>query len=241
VHAAAMAYQKNKGIKNNAKRHVKNPYLLKMDFKDFFPSIRPNDLTRHIEEKRKIKLLDQDSTVIKRLFFYCHTRGLEHALSIGSPASPAISNTLLYNFDQTITSKCEQLGIIYTRYADDITFSTKQKGALFPIPELIKSILKEMQSPKITINVKKTVFASKKTNRHVTGLVLSSDGKISIGRDNKRRIKSLVFKFIKGKLEPDEVSYLRGYLAYCIDVEPSFIKSLENKYGEHIYTEIKNY
>ena len=47
VHSAAMAYRKDTSILDNAVQHAKHRYLLKMDIQDFFPSIKPSDLTEH--------------------------------------------------------------------------------------------------------------------------------------------------------------------------------------------------
>ena len=48
LHEAATAYRKGSSIRHNAEKHVNNNFLLKMDFTDFFPSLRPDDLKQHI-------------------------------------------------------------------------------------------------------------------------------------------------------------------------------------------------
>lgn len=65
----------------------------------------------------------------------------------------------------------------------------------------------------------------------MTGLVLSSENKVSIGREKKRKLKALVHQYTLNKLNPDSVANLRGQLSFIKSVEPSFITSLQNKYG----------
>ena len=238
IHDSATAYRKGRGIKTNALAHRKNQYLLKMDFSDFFPSIRPEDFIKHIQEHSEAELTDVDKSIIARLFFYVPARGRPLVLSIGSPTSPAISNTVLYNLDIRISEFCKNNSIVYTRYADDTTFSTNTKEILFQIPELITNYLQELPYPSIKLNEQKTVFTSKKFNRHVTGLVITNDNKISIGRDKKRKIKSLIHKHINGNLEEEMGAYLQGYLSFIHDVEPEFIFSLKEKYGHEVIKKI---
>ena len=103
VHDCAMAYQKGLGIKDNAEMHKKNQYLLKMDFKNFFHSIVPDDLINHIEKYRKKlnirKISEKDNFVLKYLFFWCDKKDRKFKMSIGAPSSPFLSNTILYDFD----------------------------------------------------------------------------------------------------------------------------------------------
>ena len=65
----------------------------------------------------------------------------------------------------------------------------------------------------------------------VAGLVLTSDGKISIGRQKKRQIRSIIYQYTKGALSIEDISYLRGYLAFVNSVEPQFIENIRRKFG----------
>ncbi|MCQ4912852.1 reverse transcriptase domain-containing protein, partial [Phocaeicola vulgatus] len=64
-------------------------------------------------------------------------------LSVGAPSSPEISNFCLYNFDKILFEICESQNIKYTRYADDLTFSTNTKDTLFTLIPIIRRLLKE--------------------------------------------------------------------------------------------------
>ena len=98
IHKSAFAYQKGKGIKDNAAIHSKNSFLLKMDFKDFFPSIISDDLVIHVK-KYISEQSEMDNFVLKKLFFWAKYRKERYRLSIGAPSSPFLSNTIMYDFD----------------------------------------------------------------------------------------------------------------------------------------------
>jgi len=241
IHESAMAYRKNISIKNNADAHKNSSYLLKMDFANFFPSIKPIDLIKHIEKQaQEVNLSAEDKQIISSLFFYRKRRTAPLILSIGAPSSPFISNTLMYDFDMRINAYCLDLDITYTRYADDLAFSTNTKNILFDVPDFIQNNINEFQSPRLFINRNKTTFLSKNCNRHITGLVISNDGTTSIGRKKKRVIKSMIYNYSKGQLSPREESYLRGYLSYCRGVDNNFLNTLQEKYGESYLNLIRN-
>ncbi len=73
---------------------------------------------------------------------------------------------------------------------------------------------------------------------HITGLVLTNDGKISIGRKKKRFIKSLVHKYSNGLLDEENKLFLSGYLSFCWSVESDFIYRLGKKYGYQVINKL---
>ncbi len=233
VHPAAMAYRKETSILDNAVQHAKHRYLLKMDIQDFFPSIQPKDLIAHCA-KFLPNLTKADERLLCQVLFRKNkqTDGLE--LSIGAPSSPLISNSIFYPLDQKIEAFCVEKNICYTRYADDLFFSTNSPHTLQVVPNLVSEVLEAASYPKLKLNQEKTLHTSKKHHRQVTGLVLSAENKISIGRDKKRTLKALVHQYTLNNLEPDSIANLRGQLSFVQSVEPSFIASLQEKYGREI-------
>ena len=162
-------------------------------------------------------------------------------LSIGAPSSPILSNIIMYEFDTLVHGLCLGNEVTYTRYADDLTFSSEKKGILFGIHNEIKEIVDKLSSPNLTLNSEKTIFSSKKHRRRVTGLILTNENRISIGRDKKRLIRSYVHKFALGNLCDEKSKLLKGLIGFVLDVEAEFIKRIEKKYGEDIIERIKSY
>ncbi|MBF1803708.1 retron St85 family RNA-directed DNA polymerase [Alloalcanivorax profundimaris] len=241
IHECASAYQKGSSIKRNAITHSNNGYIAKFDFKDFFPSIKREDIETHLYQYLP-KDLELDRKSISQIARLCtiSTGGGRLALSVGSPASPALSNSIMFDFDTIIANWCFSNSIFYTRYADDLTFSTNRKGLSFLILEQIHNTLSEVNYPQLSINDRKTVYSSKKGHRRVTGVVINNNGKLSLGRERKRKISSMVHKSCLGVLSDDETRHLQGLLGFAKDVEPLFIIRLKNKYGKRAIQEIFN-
>ncbi|RCR57137.1 retron St85 family RNA-directed DNA polymerase [Vibrio harveyi] len=239
IHEAAMAYREGISIKQNAIAHKNNPYLLKLDLENFFNSIS-NSLFWKVWKSIKPLPSRQDQRALEQLLFWCpsKTTGGSLVLSIGAPSSPLVSNFFMYHFDFDISEICRKKGITYTRYADDLTFSTKNKEILFELPQIVKEHLEEYFENSIKINKKKTRFSSKAHNRHVTGITLNNDGKLSLGRKRKRYIKHLVHQVQIGCLSDEDRLHLKGLLAFAKHIEPMFLQSLKKKYSVDLITQI---
>lgn len=233
VHEAAMAYRTGLSIKENANIHRKNPYLLKMDLENFFNSITPSLLWLNLK-KQNIEFNLYDNHYLENLLFWRPRKSSKIILSVGAPSSPYVSNSLMYNFDITVHELCSDMHIKYSRYADDLTFSTREKNHLFEVPKVINNLLMKEFGNNLTINTSKTVFSSKAHNRHVTGITIDNEGKLSLGRAKKRYIKHLVHKFSFNLLDDSEVPYLKGLLSHANHIEPDFIVRLQKKYSDEI-------
>ncbi|OFW39407.1 MAG: hypothetical protein A3J28_02565 [Acidobacteria bacterium RIFCSPLOWO2_12_FULL_60_22] len=230
VHPAAIGYQRGKNIADNARSHVNSRFLLKLDFKDFFPSIRSADFDLYIR-KQQIQITDQEVAALSRILFWNPKGTKDMCLAIGAPSSPGLSNILMFEFDSAVEAFCSEAGVSYTRYADDLSFSANLSDELRRVEEWVTHLCDNLESPRLSLNREKTVRVSKKRARRVTGLVLTNDSKVSIGRDQKRRIRASVHHFATGRLPEDQSRKLRGLLAYINSVEPSFLNRLRHKYG----------
>lgn len=232
VHDAAYAYRKNISIKDNAFQHVKNSYFLRMDLADFFNSIDTSLFEEQIE-KHKVQLADSDKVLLRRSAFWSPKKinSGNLILSVGAPSSPMISNFIMFSFDETITSICEPLKIKYTRYADDLFFSTSHKDVLFKMPKLIQYVLYSEFGKKITINEVKTSFSSKAHNRHIAGITITNNDTLSLGRERKRTISSMIHKYSLGNCTDFELAKLQGLLSFSKHIEPLFIERMKKKYS----------
>ena len=235
VHDCAMAYQKNKSIKLNAKAHQTNRYFLKLDFKNFFPSIKFIDFAPYIKKwnnSQKVPFEENEllNIINKSCFYYKN-----NLLPIGFPTSPVISNIIMYEFDVKITASLsieEDFGkAVYTRYADDLTFSTNTKGACRKIKKLMNISLKEMISPNLQLNPSKTKFVSSSSgSSFVTGLRICHDGHITIHRKYKDKIRLLLSLYNKDQLDEEGISSLKGHMSYVRDVDGSFYTKMQKKH-----------
>jgi RNA-directed DNA polymerase len=230
MHDAVSAYEEGCSIIRNANIHKASRFILKMDFRDFFPSITISDVMRHVE---KYCAGIYGPLEIKQLAFACvwtPTRKPPLRLCIGAPSSPFISNSVLYEFDEAIFQYAHTRGVRYSRYADDMIFSTNRDDVLKNFPRQVRSVLKRVGLGGLRLNNAKTVHASRAGKRVVTGIVLTPDGSLSVGRDRKRLVRSMFHRFKLGLLTPEEQATLSGLLAFIDSVEPGFSDKLERRY-----------
>lgn len=228
VHESAHGYVRGRGIKSNALAHSQARYLLKMDLENFFPSIRPLDLARRLSRLSNISLgLDEKRQLYSLLFW--KPRGLGMQLCIGAPSSPLISNALMYDVDVAISALAIERGVIYTRYADDMTFSCADKGVLPELQALVENVIESSRTPRLRVNRGKTVHISRAQRIVVTGVTINTSAEISLGREKKRLIRSMVHRFRRGELDLEACWRLKGLIAFAHDIEPEFAAKMRAK------------
>lgn len=229
IHSAAKAYRVGLSIKDHALPHANAKYLLKLDFKDFFPSITAKALSYKFSVDLKISNIEIE--IINRIVCRYDPLSDTLRLSIGSPSSPYISNYFLFDFDEKIFQFCNKNQITYTRYADDLALSTNSPRNLDIAYQHILKIIHELNYLGLNLNSKKTINVSKKNRRTLVGLTLSNDGTASIGRDAKRDIRNQLYRASKGEITNIEFQKLKGRLAFLFSVDPDFVIKLCRKHG----------
>lgn len=239
VHESSMAYREGISILDNANKHRFNRFFLKMDLENFFPSISFDDFIPilrkwHDTAKPDWDLDSEAEEIIRKVCFY-----KDDQLVIGYPSSPVISNIVMYDFDLRVCSLLsgEQYGeVAYTRYADDLIFSTNTKGVCLQLKNHIQNLIKETESPKIRVNHAKTRLGSSTGgSASVTGLKICAAGHITIHKKQKDHIRLLLGLYKKDRLPDEEVKSLIGHLSYCHYVAPDFYTKLSKKYFNEIH------
>lgn len=236
VHPAAMAHRKNKSIYDNASLHVSSRYLLRMDCKDFFPSITDDDL--------RLLIANRPATLAKWKLFeidlFCKLVCKDGRLTIGSPTSPALSNAVCYDMDSELAAICKKRDITYSRYADDLFFSAKVPNVLATIEPDVSSVLANLAFPKgLSLNAAKTRRSSKRGRRRVTGITLGSDGKAHIGRQLKRKVRAMIHRF--DTLDAATKASLAGMIAYASGFDPDFVNNLITKYAYSVVAKARDF
>lgn len=226
VHPAASAYRKGQTIFDNAKRHAKSKYLLRMDVKDFFPSLTVQDMREYAKTHNSL-FADWDGGDFES---FCRLVFKDGRLTIGAPTSPSISNCLCFDLDVAISGICQTQAVEYTRYADDFFFSTRDKGILAKIQSEVEVLVSVFAMPGgLQLNKAKTRHSSKRGARRVTGIIIGSDEKAHVGRKTKRLIRSQVNQF--DLLDARDRTRLAGMISYVSSFEPDFMNALILKYG----------
>lgn len=239
IHSAATAYRKGYSLLDNASPHAgAGRPILKMDLRNFFPSIRSRDWETYCQTYG-IFSDPRDAHTSARLLFFRPPGGRVLRLSIGAPSSPMLSNILMAEFDELVTQAVAQDHVTYTRYADDLTFSAPRTGYLVNVKKDVARVIRSLRFPKLDINSKKTVYATAKYHREITGLVLANDGRVTVGRDYKRTVSAMVHRFRTKGMTDGDTQMLAGKLAYISSVEPNFLRTIADKYGSDVIAEIR--
>lgn len=215
IHPKAFAYVKKKSIKQNALPHLNQECFLKLDIKDFYPSIKIGMITN------VFKSFGYSSQVSFCLAAIC---SLSDSLPQGAPTSPVLSNIIFRSLDGRLDNLAEKLNLKYSRYADDIAFSGDNIS-----PKLIDYVQEIIKSSRFEINSKKTILQKHKGKRILTGISISSD-QLKVPTDYKRDLRQIIYfieKFglyshlnkIKNK-NPDYLLSLEGRIRFWLFIEP---------------------
>lgn len=185
----AKAYRKGYSIKDNVKFHRRQQLILKLDIKNFFPSLKDDYIYQLFESLGY-------SSPVSHLFTNAVT--LKNGLPQGAPTSPIISNILMLNFDKTVGRYCIKNKIRYTRYADDMIFS----GSRFMLKEVIKEVKKNLYPLNLKLNKEKIRVLKPYQRQEVTGIVVNN-AKISVPRTYRRNLRLEVHFFCSSKTSAD--------------------------------------
>jgi RNA-directed DNA polymerase len=233
VHEAVFSYRAGRNIAMNAMAHVKSNYFSRFDFEAFFPSIT-NELLKTflISATKKGHICLDEDVVAAVARAACRATDIpsKDVLSVGAPSSPYLSNAILFEFDCAVFDRAKAVGVVYTRYADDIFLSSSDLNALIVFERVFREIVKE-RVPFLRLNEDKHQHFSRRRRVTITGVNVTSDRKISVGRSLKRSIRTRLHLALAGSLDSGEFSSLRGAIAHVMSVEPLFLDSLRNKFG----------
>lgn len=241
VSPIAMAYVKDRGIVRNARYHLGQRWLLKLDFKDFFHSIVPRDWDRVVRRSPKLSVLSADRGAMHNLLYWGAGRKAPKCLSIGAPTSPSISNLVCLRLDEWLLEHAEKRGLRVTRYADDITVSGGNIPQLLRFEEGLAKRLARNKGVQLTLNDAKRGLYGPGERRMVTGLVLTPDNRISIGRDRKREISSLIHRFAIEGANAEQAMRAKGLLAFAHAAESTFVQAMKEKYGEETIVSLQGF
>ncbi len=230
LHPSSHGFTNSKSIISNAKTHLNQQCLLKLDLKDFFSSISKAQVIR------VFKNIGYNNPVSYYLASICC---LKNCLPQGAATSPSLSNIVSFGLDVRLKGLASSYGLNYSRYADDMTFSGKH----IPI-KLIDVINEIVEEQGFLLNDEKTSLVKGKRRKIVTGISVASE-KPKLPRGYKRKLKQEVYYIKKhgisshiehGKLkEPFYLDIILGRLSFWKFVEPDSEEAEEHiKYFKNL-------
>ncbi len=174
----AMGFQKDRSIVTNAKAHVGKKCVVNLDLKDFFPSIKLENVFRAFYYYGYTISV---SYLMARLCTY------NNELPQGAPTSPYLSNVVCLKMDKRISELAKKYGASYTRYADDITLSANTD-----ISNIIPAVEKIVIDEGFFVNDKKTRVLFEYQRQEVTGLLVSGN-KVRVNKKYIKKFKQEIY------------------------------------------------
>jgi RNA-directed DNA polymerase len=221
------AFQKQKTIITNAIPHRNRHFVFNIDLEDFFGTINFGRVRGFFIKDGYFSLNPKVATVIAQIA--CH----DDSLPQGSPCSPVISNLIGNILDMRLLALARDAKCTYTRYADDLTFSTNK--AFFPDSiaintpgdkwEVSRTLERQITRAGFKIKDSKTRMSLRISRQMVTGLVVNK--KINIKREYYRSARAMcAHVFQKGSYTPsggtvptDNLNFLEGMLSHIYFVK----------------------
>ena len=169
---SAMGFAEGRSVVDNAKMHVGHHYVFNIDLKDFFPSIPQARVWARLQ-LAPFKFSKEIANVIAGLCCHIDTETKRCVLPQGAATSPLLTNAICDQLDRRMRGVAKRFGLHYSRYADDMTFSSMhnvyQENSEFRIE--IKRIIEEQG---FSMNEKKTRLLRDGERQEVTGLTVNS-------------------------------------------------------------------
>lgn len=190
-------FKPGRSIFTNAAQHRGRRYVINLDLKDFFPSIHFGRIAGYFEKSRDFKLDPKIARILANILCY------KSSLPQGAPSSPVVSNLLARMLDIHLARLAKRNRLTYTRYADDLSFSTNLK--VFPesvakqisknVWELGPELISTIGSCGFSINDLKTRMLYRSSRQEVTGLVVND--RVTVPIEYRRWVRAAVFRLVK--------------------------------------------
>ncbi len=242
VHGAAHGFLAARSIVSNAKAHAGAHVLLKVDVKDFFPTVtwrRVKGLYRKAGYSEQVATLlallatEAPREMVQFRAKTLHVASGPRALPQGAPTSPAITNAICLRMDRRLSGLARVFGFRYTRYADDLTFSwrpspeapagTRPKA---PVGAMLRGIGQILRAEGFALHPTKTEVLRRGNCQEVTGLVINEapEGvpEARVPRDVRRRLRAAIFNRERGKgaKEGESLAQVQGMAAFVHMTDP---------------------
>lgn len=209
-------FEKGKSIITNAKIHRNKRYVINFDLEDFFDSFHFGRVKGFFEKNRYFNLPKEVALCIAQLTCY------KGSLPQGAPTSPVITNLIAQILDFRLLKIAKKYKLDYTRYADDLTFSTNNIHFLDIKDEFCYELMKEINKAGFKLNDNKTRLQFKDSKQVVTGLVVNK--KINIERNYYKKTRAMAHSLYKnGEFFIDgyrgTLSQLEGRFAFINSID----------------------
>ena len=245
-HTAAFAYIKDRSIVDCLQKHQKNEsnWFLKTDFSGFFPSTTLEFAMKMLGLVFPLSEICKNEEGYNELKQAVSLGFLNGGLPQGTVLSPTLTNIISIPIDYTLFNEFAHRAIVYTRYADDMHISAKERFPQAEAIKIINSTLKSFGAPWF-LKKEKTHYGNRKGKNWCLGLMINANNDITVGYRNKKYFKSALCSFIldtkNGKLwDIGDVHHLIGQISYYTMIEPEYFKGIINQQNQKWHVNVKD-
>ena len=207
---ATHGFVTGRSIVSNARLHKKRRYVLNIDLENYFPTIHFGRV-RGMFMGNPYHLDDEVATILAQIC--CH----EGVLPQGAPTSPIISNMICARLDAKLQQLAKEHQCTYSRYADDITFSTNRSrfpSALAHLSnigqvEIGDELSSVIQDNGFQVNLKKTRLQVRQQRQEVTGLTVNRYPNVQ--RRYMKQVRAMLYAWTKFGLDSTKQRYFEKY------------------------------
>lgn len=201
------------GPRENVLPHLQNRHIFKTDIRDFFDNVNYGKV------KMAFKTLgcdDKEAEILTRLCTY------NYCIPQGAPTSPILASICLKHCDKRIENLCGALGMAYTRYADDITISCKNKIT----DKTQRNIKKIIRTEGLKMNEKTEIVDTRNEPCEITGVIVQNGTMMTAYHHGQRNHGLIVEKTPINQSEADR--RLKGILEWIRHIDPEYYHALMN-------------
>lgn len=184
--AQAFGFVRGKNIVDNAALHAGRNYVLNLDLKDFFPSVYFRRIKVMLEQP-PFNLSSHREPLAYLIANLCTDEGV---LPQGAPTSPVLTNIICQRLDRKLAEIAAQHSAVYSRYADDITFSSNDFVYSTRFRQRIERVIAR---ERFVINESKTRLQEKGYRQEVTGLTVNEG--VNPGRKYRKSYRTLLYLY----------------------------------------------
>jgi len=190
-HFATHGFVWEKSIITNARNHIAKNYVFNIDLENFFPNIQQARVWKKLQLP-PFNLCEERvglANIIANLSCYDVEKNKKGILPQGAPTSPVISNIICERLDRRLNGVAKKYNVTYTRYADDITFSSMHN--VYNNGGFIQDIYEVINSQNFKINQKKTRLQKRGYRQEVTGIIVNTKANVNV--KFVKKVRTLIY------------------------------------------------
>ncbi|MGA5187669.1 reverse transcriptase family protein [Streptomyces griseoincarnatus] len=261
-HQASYAYQRGRSAVQCAQRHLGATWLLKFDLHDFFPSINERAVHAVVHAAGYNNLISFEiarlcTQVPYTVDWPCgratyqaipsYNTPIVGRLPQGAPTSGAVANAVARPLDEALAALADRYDMTYTRYADDMTFSTLRPFARPVLTRCVAEITQAVAATSFTLHRKKTRVVPPGARKIVLGLLVDGD-QVRLPRHTRKRLEDHIrgaekfgfashvghigFSSLRGFIH-----HVDGLLAYAHGVDAAWARPLSRRWEDLLAAE----